>query len=67
MGSHRKNVINSIEVVLDAGLTVTNTKGGYMKYEGNNEYLFQTEYRSSNYGVFEDMVEQFLEEANIDI
>jgi hypothetical protein len=52
----------SIEEILDEGLTITNSKGGYMRKVGEGHYLFQTYYRSSNYGSLSEMVELFLEE-----
>lgn len=58
----------SIKEVLDAGLEVSNTEVGYMRLVNDEEgkYLFQTSYRSSHYGSFESMVDQFLQESNLE-
>lgn len=55
----------SIKEVLDAGFDITNDEGGYMRLvdDEDGKYLFQTSYRSSHYGEFDQLVKEFLQES----
>lgn len=57
---------DSIKQVLDAGFEVLDiSTGAYMRKVDNcdGDYLYQTSYRSSNYGSFDSMSERFLSDT----
>ncbi len=53
----------SIKETLDAGFIVETRNGAYMRKE-EDTYLYQTSYKSSNYGDFEELIDEFIANNN---